>query len=184
MEQCFGQRRFALRAATAAAHEALEIEIGSIGSRKDYGRYLSVMAGFRGAIEAKLSTSAKGVEPFQPTTIYDCLVLDCADVGVREVTIAPTSIDCSEAARLGIAYVLEGSALGASLLIRFARALGYDENFGARHLSRQVAARSNWTAFVNYLEQRTLVNMPKAIDAANATFLLALAAAKESRHAA
>lgn len=183
MEQRLSQRRFALRAATATAHEAFETEIGQIRSRKDYARYVAVMAKFRGGIEANIAAAADG-ETFVPTAIYDCLVLDCVDVGVTEAAAMATSVDCTGEARLGVAYVLEGSALGASLLIRSAKELGFDARYGARHLARQVERRGNWTTFVSYLEERPDLDMTKVIEAANATFLFALAAAKERIHAA
>jgi heme oxygenase len=142
------------------------------------------MTRFRGAIEAKLKASAEDGDIFQPTAIYDCLVLDCADVGVPEVEAMSTSVDCAGDARLGVAYVLEGSTLGASLLIRSAAELGFDANHGARHLARQVDRRANWTTFVGYLEGRQDLDMTKVIEAANATFLFALSAAKEGVDAA
>ena len=53
---------------------------------------------------------------------------------------------------LGLAYVLEGSALGARLLDRQARALGLDAGFGARHLAAQTADLAAWHTFLGALE--------------------------------
>ena len=66
MEQRVNQRRFVLRAATSVAHAALEQDIGQIGSRPGYVRYLVAMTRFRGAIEPRLDV-AEGADLFQPT---------------------------------------------------------------------------------------------------------------------
>jgi heme oxygenase (biliverdin-IX-beta and delta-forming) len=73
--------------------------------------------------------------------------------------------------------------LGASLLIKAAQALGFDGAHGARHLTRQVERRANWIAFVNYLDRLPTVDIGKVIEAANATFALARAAARDVAHA-
>jgi heme oxygenase (biliverdin-IX-beta and delta-forming) len=183
MEQRVNQRRFVLRAATSVAHAALEQDIGQIGSRPKYVRYLVAMTRFRGAIEPRLDV-AEGADLFQPTRLGDCLILDCDDVGVSGLPPLTTEIDGAGESRLGVAYVLEGSTLGASLLIKAAQALGFTNAYGARHLTRQVERRANWTAFVNYLDARPGIDIDKVAEAANATFELARAAARDVVHAA
>jgi heme oxygenase len=183
MERRVSQRRFALRAATSVAHAALEQDIGQIGSREEYVRYLSAMTRFRGAIEPRLDV-AEGADLFQPTRLGDCLILDCGDVGVSGLAALTTAIDGAGESRLGVAYVLEGSTLGASLLIKAAAALGFDGAYGARHLTRQVERRANWTAFVHYLDARPAIDINKVVEAANATFELARTAARDVVYAA
>jgi heme oxygenase (biliverdin-IX-beta and delta-forming) len=183
MEHCVNQRRFALRAATSVAHAALEHEIGEIATREDYSRYLRAMTRFRGAIEPRLE-AFDGAELFKPTMIRDCLIEDCGDLGVTGLAPLTTTIDGAGEHRLGVAYVLEGSSLGAALLIKAAKALGFDGAHGARHLTRQVERRSNWTAFVDHLDRLPAVDMTEVIRAANATFALARAAAGDGVHAA
>ena len=182
MEHCVNPRRFALRAATSAAHAALEQDIGEIVSRQDYVRYLRTMTRFRSAVEPPLE-GLPGPGLFEPTMIRECLIKDCDDLGVVAPAPLTSEIDGAGERRLGVIYVLEGSALGASLLIRSAKALGFDAAYGARHLTRQVERRGNWTAFLEHLDHVPSLDMEQVIEAANATFALARAAAMDAVHA-
>ena len=75
-----------------------------------------------------------------------------ADLGL--VPRAPVSLNIPEdaSALLGLAYVLEGSALGARLLYPEALALGLDGSRGARHLASQIADRTAWPSFCGVLD--------------------------------
>jgi heme oxygenase len=184
MEHRLAHRRLILREATAKAHRELEQELGEIGSRDDYARYLSAMCRFRGAIEPRLTDAADDFGWRRPTELSERLALDCRDIGLRSPTPVAATIDCDGEAGLGVGYVLEGSSLGAALLFRSAQGLGFDGDFGARHLARQLERRANWTAFLSALEAKPALDMAKVAEAANATFRLAQAAAREAGHAA
>jgi heme oxygenase (biliverdin-IX-beta and delta-forming) len=56
---------------------------------------------------------------------------------------------------IGTLYMLEGSALGAALLIQKARLLGLGAGYGARHLAKQVGNRAGWKKTVSLLETMT-----------------------------
>lgn len=75
--------------------------------------------------------------------------------------------------RLGLAYVLEGSALGAQILQRQARALGFDAGHGARHLAAQTDRPGRWQSFCLHLEAAAPFDDVAAAVAANAAFALA-----------
>ena len=176
------ERRSRLRDATADAHRALDAQFAGMAKRSDYIFYVRMLTSFRSAIESRVAPP-RG--PFRPTLLSDILAEDCADLGLDVVEpVSPCAIDCRGDAWLGAVYVLEGSTLGAPMLFRSAARFGFDECFGARHLARQLAARANWREFVSYLEGLPSVDMALAIGAANATFELALAAARQVRHAA
>lgn len=64
----------------------------------------------------------------------------------------PYPYDLDEARLLGVLYVLEGSSLGAQLLVKQAALLGLSEHNGARHLASQTSDPKRWPAFVKILE--------------------------------
>jgi heme oxygenase len=148
-----------------------------MGRRADYLFYVRMLTSFRSAIEGRIAT---GRDRFRPTLISEILAKDCEDIGLGRVDpVLPSEIDCRGDAWLGIVYVLEGSTLGAPMLFRSAARFGYDECHGARHLARQIAARANWKKFLGYLDGLPSVDMALAARAANATFDLALDAARQ-----
>ena len=77
-------------------------------------------------------------------------------------------------ALLGTLYVLEGSTLGARLLVRRAAALGLDETNGAEHLKKQSSDLGNWNAFAALLDSAEDVDDEMMARAAMATFAHAL----------
>ncbi len=98
-----------------------------------------------------------------------------ADIGIGRtpaigVALQPRSI--SEA--LGVAYVLEGSRLGAKLLFRRAISLGFGAEHGARHLSVQSRGADCWKSYIAALEAAEPFDPDAAVAAASATFGLAL----------
>ena len=56
-----------------------------------------------------------------------------------------------EAELLGALYVLEGSALGARLIMKSAQALGLGATFGARHLAAQAGDALAWRSYLDLL---------------------------------
>ena len=49
--------------------------------------------------------------------------------------------------------MLEGSALGARILVKRAASLGFSDAFGARHLCAQTADPTAWSRFVELLDR-------------------------------
>ena len=68
---------------------------------------------------------------------------------------------------VGVLYVLEGSSLGARVLVKAAAEMGLSAEFGARHLFRQAGDRDAWRSFVAMMA--AALDAPSH-DAANATF--------------
>ncbi|MDH5835012.1 biliverdin-producing heme oxygenase [Luteimonas kalidii] len=79
-----------------------------------------------------------------------------------------------QAARLGWEYVMAGSSMGARVLLRDARALGFDPDRGARFLDRH-ATSDEWGALqarLQALDVDDAVRMAQAEEGARAAFAL------------
>lgn len=166
------KRRWELRERTTEAHEALDVLIGDFTDETAYRRYLSGMAAFRYGVEASLSPERlpPALSGFEPSLIGSELRADLGDLGLaqpRPATPAPiTSADDA----IGVLYVLEGSALGAQLLVRRAAELGFDGSRGARHLVRQSSSLDNWRAFLKLLDDIEPFDVECAAQSASRTF--------------
>ncbi len=149
-------RRFALKRATDAAHRRVEgvVQAASMfASREGYARYLAATFKMRAEFERLLDMAgAAQIWPEWPRRRIAALVAeDIADLG----KIAPQTRDVPEnfTSRLeagelvAILYVLEGSALGARVLVKLACEIGLSAGFGARHLFRQAGERDAWPSF-------------------------------------
>lgn len=150
-------RRFALREATAAAHTRVESiigEAGLFGSLRGYRRYLEATYVMRAGLERDLDLSlAAHLWPQWPDRRIARLVAqDIADLDFEppKLTMRAQAQDWPEA--LGVLYVLEGSSLGARLLVRSAADLGLTGAFGARHLHAQAGTPHAWRSFVALLD--------------------------------
>ena len=166
-------RRFLLRDSTSAAHAALDAMVGPLGSMAEYRRYLVGIAGFRLAIEPCLERSEFGERTggWRPTRIAAALRADLADLAMPDMVRPAMAMRIgSREAYLGCAYVIEGSALGARVLIRRAEELGLGAGFGARHLAEQSATLDNWRAFTELLDAAEPYDAAAAAAAANAAF--------------
>ncbi|BAT59084.1 heme oxygenase [Variibacter gotjawalensis] len=163
-----------LRESTAAAHEHLENLVGELTDLAAYKRYLSGIYAFRQPIEVAWADS--GWPPrfggWRPTMIASAMDRDLADLGLARPRPEQPHLDTDFAARLGTLYVLEGSSLGAKLLLRNVRMLGLAEDFGARHLSLQANA-DTWRSYLRLLEQDDEADPDAVIAAANETFAVA-----------
>ena len=127
--------RFALRELTRDDHETLDALVGEFTDKNAYLRYLEGMAAFRGGVERRLA-EVDYPETFggwRPGLISTELEQDLRDLG-REAPRAPVPFDlpADRDALLGVLYVLEGSSLGARLLVRRAAELGLTSARAAR----------------------------------------------------
>lgn len=151
-------RRFALRAATGEAHQRVESIVGSAGMFETvhgYGRYLQATLELRTELEARLDRAgAHAIWPgWQQQKLVSLLRLDLADVGIQpRYRPDPPSELLTTGELLATLYVLVGSALGARVLVRSVRELGFSESHGARHLYAQAAETGAWREFVGVLE--------------------------------
>src|ERR1700709_1466547 len=114
-------RRLFLREKTKYAHMALEGLIGPFESAPDYHRYLQGMHRFRWPVEGWISGLAWPAVfgAWRPAMIGAALTADMEDIGLKP----PARGDDWEAATdldtiFGTLYVLEGSMLGAQLLLK------------------------------------------------------------------
>jgi heme oxygenase len=176
----FGHNRRALREATSAAHAELDAAVGEFRSAREYEIYLRGIHAFRAAIEPGFEASPI----WTPTLIAEEAANDLRDLALAPLDVEPlASNETTPSAMLGRAYVLEGSGLGARLLVRSAQALGFHQEHGARHLWKQADAHENWRAFLVRLEQADVI-IDAAIDEAVLSFVHARAAMAAAAHKA
>lgn len=163
--------RHLLRRATASEHARVEGITGPLTSGRSYERYLVGSFSFRVPIERALSEGAislpRCLDGWEPTLIGEYLQKDLQDLSVEIDRVLPP-FEPKDWNALGILYVLEGSSLGAKLLARQVRELGYDAGFGARHLGRQL--ESSWKDFVVRLDRCSPEEFAGAATSAQSTF--------------
>jgi heme oxygenase (biliverdin-IX-beta and delta-forming) len=150
-------RRFALKRATDAAHTRVEGIIESAGmfqTLDGYRRYLAGSYAARARMEHWLDEAgAEAVWPDWPRRrIAHLIAADIDDLGgialaARESSPPPLS----PAELLGVLYVLEGSSLGARVLVNMTDGLGLSASHGARHLHVQAGDRAAWRSFLSVM---------------------------------
>lgn len=173
LEDTREDRRGGLKRATEVAHarvEAIIQQAGMFGSIAGYRRYLE--ATWRVRIELEQALDASGAEQLFPAwprrRIAPLIAADVADLGgslPSPVVNPPRLFSPSEL--LGVLYVLEGSSLGARVLVRNAADLGLSGAFGARHLDAQAGDRATWAEFLAVL---TASDETPSASAANSVF--------------
>lgn len=157
-------RRFHLRTETAAAHAALDRAVGPLDGLQAYRRYLLGLYAGRAPIERAFAAA----EP-SPSLLADDMARDIADLGLAAPDLRLFPLQDELSARLGVCYVLEGSALGARLLLPQAAGLGLGAEYGARHLDRQVRS-TGWQDFLRRLDAAEPYDARRAANAAAAAF--------------
>lgn len=163
-----------LRNATGPAHRSLESVVGDLDNLQAYLRYLRGIHLFREAIEPALASTAWPAEfgAWRPVAVADLARADLRDLGIPQPRLdalpVPALPDASSL--VGVVYVIEGSALGARLILASARRLGLGEDHGARHLARQAGAVGSWPAFLAILGRLDGIDAVRMVDAANQTF--------------
>lgn len=131
-----------LREATHPAHARVDALLrDGLADAPTYAGYLAGMHGFLGAVREAL-----------PDVGADLLRLrdDLATVGVAPPPLPPP-VRVAPAERLAWRYVVDGSALGARVLLRQATALGHDALHGATFLAHH-AAGDAWDATCRALD--------------------------------
>ncbi|TCU58703.1 heme oxygenase [Novosphingobium sp. PhB57] len=171
-----------LKAATTQAHDQLDKRIMAgepFAALANYGRFLAVQHAFHRDIDALYDDPAIAalVPDLAERRRFAQIGQDLADLSLApaEQTEAPRfaggEIDVPTA--LGWLYVAEGSNLGAAFLFKMARALGLDENHGARHLAGHPDGRAqHWRSFTGALDEVALdeAEEMRVIEGANAAF--------------
>ncbi len=120
-----------------------------------YRKYLIATLASRVRLESMLEAS--GVEALVPDwaqrRIVPQLLEDLHDLGGgAPMPVEATRNPVDMAAIVGTLYVLEGSGLGATILLKQAVKLGMSETFGARHLVRQVSNQRSWRDMLQTIE--------------------------------
>jgi heme oxygenase (biliverdin-IX-beta and delta-forming) len=172
-------RRALLKERSAKAHEAVETAIGSWRSGADYRRYLAGMLAFRAPLEGVLRRFGwpRSFDGWRPVLIAPQLREDSRDLGWAPVDGPDDGrVSSDPSTVIGIAYVLEGSNLGARVLSRRATALGFTGTHGARHLASQCGGLDNWRRFLVVLEAADSIDLDRTVAAAVSTFEAAAAA--------
>ncbi|WP_426240572.1 biliverdin-producing heme oxygenase [Pararhizobium sp. DWP1-1-3] len=178
-------RRAQLRESTLQAHASLDRLVGSFDSPDAYKNYLRGISTFRDAVERKLVST---VWPQQCGAWHAEMFSGLIAVDLNDLDVTPQpSMDAPDLGRspevlFGMLYVLEGSALGARVLYKRAKQLGFDEDFGARHLAVQSRRSDRWPDFLVLLENADALDMERVAHASRATFQTAERAFRQASH--
>lgn len=161
-----------LRERTAEAHAAVDAAIGGFHDLAGYRSYLRSMAEFRRPIEDRLSVVAwpEALLDWRPARVSDAIVADLADLGITPDIAREPTLPLDGDGLFGALYVLEGSALGARLLLKRAEAIGLSATHGARHLALLSSNIDGWRGFLARLEQVEPFDLDRALAASLATF--------------
>ncbi len=178
-------RRWTLRQRTAQAHQDLDDIVGDLSTEASYRRYLTGIASFRLAAEPALAEMRlpQTSTPYRPSRVAREVLADLFDLKMATPSLVMVQEVASPDAALGLLYVLEGSALGAQLLVKRAAAIGLTERFGARHLAAQTATLDNWRAYLSVLDAAEPLDMEVCVEAAVAAFESARTAFVGAAHA-
>ena len=125
--------------------------------------------------QALLAADVDAVLPdWAQRTRSAALRADLADLGVTDVPVAPPPLLAGEARQFGALYVLEGSRLGAKLLLPELLARGSARVRAATRYLRHGEGRRLWPSFLAQLEssQATQQCPDDAIAGARAAFAL------------
>lgn len=164
--------RSALRDHTSASHARLDSAVGLFSDREDYSSYLRDTYRFRCGLEERLA----GFETWTVSTLATSVRVDMEDLGsVPGDPVGFGGLGPTPSHLLGAAYVAEGSALGARLLVSRAAQLGFDRTSGARHLDEQTGDRTRWPAFLVLLDTVDRQDYADVLEGAEQTFAFALA---------
>ena len=174
-----------MRAATHALHRDLDTLIGRFTDLAAYTRYLMVSTAFRGCVETELRPDVfAGVGVSAPMSILRELLGDCRDLGLlAPARTASVGLRENPSEQIGAAYVLEGSCMGAQMLVVNAGRLGMSGDFGARHLAKQVAMVSQWQSFLQQFEKAETFDLDTGIAGARKVFEFAITLAEARRDA-
>lgn len=173
-----GSMRARLRASTAGLHAVVDARfVPMLGcGEAGYRSFLRASAAAVFALEqALLAADVDAILPdWAQRARTAALRADLADLGVIDVPVAPPPLLAGEARQFGALYVLEGSRLGAKLLLPELLARGGTRVRAATRYLRHGEGRRLWPSFLAQLEssQATRRCPDDAIAAARAAFAL------------
>lgn len=166
-----GLRGF-LRAETQDLHESLDHLVGAFRTIEDYDRFLLGSFRHRSPAEAAFT----GIPVPAVRRMLPALLADLADRDLAVPATQPLHLSNDMASALGAAYVIEGSALGARVLVKSAASLGLSATHGARYLSAQSASIAAWRELLVLLDRMETSSWDRAAGAARAVFAHAIRA--------
>lgn len=136
----------ALQQATAESHQRIDaISAHGLSTPEAYARYLQGMHRFM--------TVGVQAEPTRLDWASMCRFLEWDLASLGEHTLPAPALPRMDtlAGRLGWAFVVDGSALGARLLLRDIKALGYTNAWRTNFLTAHAASSKQWPQFVAQL---------------------------------
>ena len=173
-----GSTRALLRASTARLHAVVDARFAPMLRSGEAG-YRSFLLASAAAVfpleQALLAADVDAVLPdWAQRTRSAALRADLADLGVTDVPVAPPPLLAGEARQFGALYVLEGSRLGAKLLLPELLARGGTRVRAATRYLRHGEGRRLWPSFLAYLESSEAARRcpDDAIAGARAAFAL------------
>lgn len=177
----------ALRAATRPAHEAIDGAFaGGLRSIDDYRRYLRALLPLAHWLDASWRRDwPPHLACWHDPGRIDSLHADLAALGDAPATATPVA-SASVAEWMGGCYVIEGSALGARLLVRDVAAIPWANGDGPPRgfLDRHLGDRGRWPRFRATLGAIGPGDRPDTLRGARHGFaLVAAALAREGRPA-
>lgn len=166
--------RHALRASTVRAHAQVDAFFPEgLSSRRDYRIYLRGMHALLSALQEALAGCA-AAELWNQSARLAHLRQDLAALDAKPLTPAGAMRIAGAPGAAGALYVVEGSALGARLLLADTASLGYTEK-GANFLRGHAADAQRWRRFVAWLEAQNFDSQAERamFESAAATFACA-----------
>lgn len=154
-----------LKAATHATHDALDQRIMAyrpFSSHAHYRRFLQAQYLFLRDADALYDNPGLAAlfADLAERRRQHLIAADLDDLGCplpAPANSAPIDSQLDVATAMGWLYVVEGSKLGAAILLKMAQALGLNEEKGARHLGGHPDGRArHWRDFTRALDALTL----------------------------
>lgn len=172
-----GPFRHLLREETAPAHARVDRHFGALIEAGDYGEFLTASASAVLPLEEALTRAgADGLLPdWAERRRGGALHADLAALGITADREADLPLDVGgEAHQFGMLYVLEGSRLGAKVLLADLMTRADPDISGAMHYLRHGAGRRFWPTFLERLEDSSAVARApqEAVAGAQAAFAL------------
>ena len=166
-----------LRGETNELHRELDAIAGGFSSHADYARFLQGTFRHRAPVETSLVASAAGARSaWHPRQLLPMLEQDLEDLMAPRPPADPFRLSNDMASFLGAAYVLEGSTLGARILVKEADALGFGPEIGARYLSAQASSLDSWRDLLVELDRLDRQQWDAAARSARSVFTHAIQA--------
>lgn len=173
-----GSMRALLRASTAGLHSVVDARFAPMLGSGEAG-YRSFLLASAAAVfpleQALLAADVGAILPdWAQRARTAALRADLADLGVVDVPVAPPPLLAGEARQLGALYVLEGSRLGAKLLLPELLARGSPRVRTATRYLRHGEGGRLWPSFLAHLESSEATRRcpDDAIAGARAAFAL------------